>query len=108
MSSFFDSPVIQEEMQEMFKLFTEINQMGILMTPTQKKVQLEKMLRLIEMQQIQYVRISLSDDPNAKEMLTKMKDAAKIIGMDPEGISSSMYDKLKKQVKDMIQALDAL
>jgi hypothetical protein len=108
MSGFFDSPVIQEEMQEMFKLFTEINQMGILMTPTQKKLQLEKMLRLIEMQQVQYVRITLSDDPNAKEMLTKMKEAAKILGMDPEDISSSMYDKLKQQVTDMIHALGPL
>jgi hypothetical protein len=94
MSGFFDSPVIQEEMQEMFKLFTEINKMG--------------MLRLIEMQQVQYVRITLSDDPNAKEMLTKMKEAAKILGMDPEDISSSMYDKLKQQVTDMIHALGPL
>lgn len=108
MSGFFESPVVQEEMKQMYDLFVEINQMGVLLTPSQKRLQLEKMLRLIEMQQVSFVRVSLSDDPNAKEMLTKMKEAAKMLGMDPDRVNTQMYEDLKKQVQTMIQALDTI
>jgi len=83
----------------------EINKMGLMLNVTQKKEQLEKMLRLIELQQTMYMRVTLSEDPDAKQLVDQVKNAASMLGMPPEEIGPQFYDKLKDNVNKMIDQL---
>ena len=71
MSNFFRSEVVQEELNRMQDLYLEINKMGLMLTTPQKKEQLDKMIDLINLQQTMYMRVTLSDDPEAKKWWSK-------------------------------------
>ena len=71
----------------------------------QKKEQLQKMMRLIEIQQTMYMRVSLSEDPEAKKLVDQVKNAAAMLGMPKEEIGPQFYDKLKENVRKMIKEL---
>ena len=102
---FFQSEVVQKELTQMQDLYMEINKMGLMLNVTQKKEQLEKMLRLIELQQTMYMRVTLSEDPDAKQLVDQVKNAASMLGMPPEEIGPQFYDKLKDNVNKMIDQL---
>ena len=72
---------------------------------TQKREQLEKMLRLIELQQTMYMRVTLSDDPEAKKLVDQVKNAAAMLGMPKDEVGPQFYDKLKDNVYKMIDSL---
>ena len=105
MSDFFKSKVVQEELHEMQDLYMDINKMGLLLNVDQKREQLDKMMRLIELQQTMYMRVTLSQDPDAKQLVDQVKNAAQMLGMPPEDIGPQFYDKLKDNVKKMIEEL---
>ena len=73
---FFQSEVVQKELNQMQDLYMEINRMGIMLNLKQKKEQLDKMMRLIELQQTMYMRVTLSEDPAAKKLVDQVKNAA--------------------------------
>ena len=102
---FFDSEVVKEELTRMQDLYLEINKMGLMLSVPQKREQLEKMLRLIELQQTMYMRVTLSDDPEAKKLVDQVKNAAAMLGMPKEEIGPQFYDKLKDNVYKMIDQL---
>ena len=80
---FFQSEVVQQELEQMQALYMDINKMGLILTSPQKREQLDKMLRLIELQQTMFMRVTLSDDPDAKQLVDQVKNAAKMLGMPP-------------------------
>ena len=102
---FFQSEVVQQELNRMQELYMEINKMGLLLSTEQKKEQLDKMMRLIELQQTMYMRVTLSDDPEAKKLVDQVKNAAAMLGMPKEEIGPQFYDKLKENVRKMIKEL---
>ena len=102
---FFQSEVVQEELHQMQELYMEINKMGLMLSLPQKREQLDKMLRLIELQQTMYMRVTLSEDPDAKQLVEQVKNAAKMLGMPPDEVGPSFYDKLKENVHKMIKEL---
>ena len=102
---FFQSKVVQEELHEMQDLYMDINKMGLLLNVDQKREQLDKMMRLIELQQTMYMRVTLSEDTEAKKLVDQVKNAAQMLGMPPEDIGPQFYDKLKDNVKKMIEEL---
>ena len=57
---FFQSEVVQKELTQMQDLYMDINRMGLMLNLDQKREQLDKMLRLIELQQTMYMRVTLS------------------------------------------------
>ena len=61
MSSFFKSEQVQKSLTRMQELYVEINRMGVILSPEEKKVQLEKMLELIEVQQSIRLELLLTD-----------------------------------------------
>ena len=105
MSDFFKSEVVQKELQDMGELYMEINRMGLVLSIDQKREQLHKMMRLIEMQQTMYMRVSLSDDPDAKQLVEQVKNAASMLGMPPEDVGPQFYDTLKENVQNMMDQL---
>ena len=105
MSDFFKSEVVQKELSQMQELYMDINRMGLLLNVDQKREQLDKMMRLIELQQTMYMRVILSEDTEAKKLVEQAKNAAQMLGMPPEDIGPQFYDKLKDNVNKMIDQL---
>ena len=103
--TFFNSDIVQEELQRMQELYLEINKMGLLLSTDQKREQLDKMMRLIELQQTMYMRVTLSEDPEAKKLVDQVKNAAAMLGMPKEEIGPQFYDKLKDNVRKMMKEL---
>ena len=89
----------------MQELYMEINKMGLLLSIEQKREQLDKMMRLIELQQTMYMRVTLSDDPEAKKLVDQVKNAASMLGMPRDEVGPQVYDKLKDNVRKMIKEL---
>jgi len=52
------------------------------------------------------MRVQLSSDPDAKELLSQVKQAATMLGMNPADVNPQFYEGLKNQVSEMINALD--
>ena len=102
---FFQSEVVQKELEQMQDLYMEINKMGLMLNSSQKREQLDKMLRLIDLQQTMYMRVTLSDDPDAKQLVNQVKNAASMLGMPPDEVGPQFYDKLKDNVHKMIKEL---
>ena len=102
---FFQSEVVQKELTQMQDLYMDINRMGLMLSLSQKREQLDKMLRLIELQQTMYMRVTLSEDPDAKQLVEQVKNAAKMLGMPPDEVGPAFYDKLKENVHKMIKEL---
>ena len=102
---FFQSEVVQQELHQMQELYMDINKMGLMLNATQKREQLDKMMRLIEIQQTMYMRVSLSDDPDAQQLVDQVKNAASMLGMPPDEVGPQFYDKLKENVRNMIKEL---
>ena len=105
MSDFFKSEVVQKELSQMQDLYMDINKMGLMLSLDQKKQQLDKMMRLIELQQTMYMRVTRSEDTEAKKLVDQVKNAAQMLGMPPEDIGPQFYDKLKDNVNKMIDQL---
>ena len=103
--NFFQSEVVQKELTQMQYIYMDINRMGLMLNVTQKREQLEKMLRLIELQQTMYMRVTLSDDPEAKKLVDQVKNAAAMLGMPKDEVGPQFYDKLKDNVYKMIDSL---
>ena len=103
--NFFQSEVVQRELTQMQDIYMDINRMGLMLNVSQKREQLDKMLRLIELQQTMYMRVILSDDPEAKKLVDQVKNAAQMLGMPPNEIGPQFYEKLKENVYNMIDSL---
>ena len=102
---FFQSEVVQKELTQMQDLYMDINKMGLMLSLDQKREQLQKMLRLIDLQQTMYMRVTLSDDPDAKQLVEQVKNAASMLGMPKDEVGPQFYDKLKDNVHKMIKEL---
>jgi len=105
MSKFFNSELVQDELNRMQDLYLEINKMGLLLNLDEKREQLEKMMELISLQQTMFMRVTLSDDPDAKQLVNQVRDAASMLGMPPADIGPQFYENLKKTVQAMIDQL---
>ena len=64
-------------------------------------------LELIEKQKIFNARLSLSDDPEAKEMVESMKMAAIMLGGDANKSIGEIFDDLLDKVAKMKTALES-
>ena len=103
--TFFQSEVVQKELHDMQELYMDINRMGLMLSADQKKEQLDKTMRLIELQQTMYMRVTLSEDPDAKQLVEQVRNAASMLGMPPKDIGPQFYEKLKDNVRKMIEEL---
>ena len=102
---FFDSEVVKEELTRMQDLYLEINKMGLMLSVPQKREQLDKMIELINIQQTMYMRVTLSDDPQAKQLVKQVREAASMLGMSPNDINPKFYDTLRDNIQEMIDQL---
>tara|TARA_B100001109_G_scaffold29826_1_gene23232 strand:- start:1767 stop:2087 length:321 start_codon:yes stop_codon:yes gene_type:complete len=102
---FFESEVVKQELTRMQDLYLEINKMGLMLSVPQKREQLDKMIELINIQQTMYMRVTLSDDPQAKQLVKQVREAASMLGMSPNDINPKFYDTLRDNIQEMIDQL---
>jgi|TARA_B100001079_G_C16154031_1_gene401183 hypothetical protein len=106
--SFFNSDIVRAEMAEISELQEEVysNVMKFhYMNDEDKIYHVELLEKLIDKQKILYARLSLSDDPEAKQMKEDIRKSATIMGLPEDmdmslifGQMSQMVDLMKKQL----------
>ena len=109
--SFFDSEIVQNEIAEIHnmqaEIITMIPKLPFLMQDEQVKY-FDKMIDLVEKQKVFYMRLSLTDDPRAKQLQEEFKKAAIMLGMTSntdqdlallyESFKDSMYELRRKTI----------
>ena len=99
--SFFQSDVIRAEMAEISELQEEIYT-NVFKFPTMnredQRYHIEVLERLLEKQRIMYTRLSLSDDPQAKQMKKEITESAAMMGL-PQNVDINI---IWRQMSDMI------
>jgi hypothetical protein len=108
MSKFFDSEQVRESLDEITELQNIIQ--NSLLTDFvdfwQKEEQIENLEELFERQKLMYIRLKLSDDPEAKKMVEKMQMSCKDLGM-PKGTTvEQLFDQMQTTMANLRRALD--
>jgi hypothetical protein len=102
--SFFDSELVRSEMTEISELQEELYNSVFkfpYLTKEQKIHHIEMMEKLLEKQRVLYTRLSLSDDPQAKEMVKRIGESAKLMGMNPSVSIDMMFKNMVKLIQGM-------
>jgi hypothetical protein len=109
MSNFFDSELIQEELQEINDLqdqiYYTVMDFGIL-SREQKLEHIEKLKVLLEKQRIMYTRLCLTDDPEARELKKRIQDSIVLMGFSPETDMNSFFESVSKTIESLKKNID--
>ena len=107
--TFFQSDVVRAELAEIQELQHEIynNVFKFPSMPKEdKQYHVEVLERLIEKQKVLYTRLSLSDDPTAKQMKDNIMKGAAEFGL-PQNVDMNLvFNDLYKMVDVMKKAVD--
>lgn len=109
MSRFFDSEIIQQELQEINKLQEQIYGSILtfgLMNREDKLEHIEKLTTLLEKQRVMYTRLSLSDDPDAVEMKENLRKSVVLMGFSPETDIQVLFSSMNKTIESLRKYLD--
>ena len=110
MSNFFQSEMVRGDLQEMMELqqycFRAAHSFPVL-SPEKKMEYFNVLEELLEKQKIFNTRMSLSDDPEAKEMVESMKMAAVMLGGDANKSVNEIFDDLGEKIKTMKDQLES-
>ena len=104
MSNFFQSEMVRGDIQEMAELqqFCMRSMMTFPVLSTEKQLEYFDVLEtLIEKQKVFYMRLTLSDDPEAKEFIEAMKDGIVLLGAEPTDNLLDMFDELLYKVGEL-------
>ena len=107
--SFFDSEIVRAEMTEISELQEEVYS-NVMTFPTMddddKVYHIKLLERLIDKQKILYARLSLSDDPEAKQMCQEIRKSATIMGLPAEVDMNIVFGQMAQMISVMKQQLD--
>ncbi len=99
--SFFDSEMVQKEMDQIAeiqrKIVKEIPSFFI-MDSEKKIAHIDLLDELLEKQKILYTRLTLSDEPDAVRMKEQMQESAKILGFGPNPNVFEVFDSMRKTI----------
>ena len=107
--SFFQSPVVRAEMAEISELQEEVYSNVFKFPSMNKEDQLyhvQILNRLIEKQQILYARLSLSDDPDAKEMKDHIMESASMMGIPNSVDMTQVFNQMSEMVQTLKTQID--
>jgi hypothetical protein len=107
--SFFDSDVVRAEMTEISLLQEDVYQNVFkfaTMDDQEKRFHVAMLEKLLEKQRVLYTRLSLSDDPEAKQMKEKILESATMMGLPPNVDMSVIFGNMSNMLKNMKQHLD--
>ena len=106
---FLDSEIVQKEMRDIETLQKKVygNVFNFPnMNREDKMNHIEILEELINKQQIFYKRLSLSDDPKAKEIRNTVMESAEMFGFNSDGDLSLMFAQISEAIKEMRKQLD--
>ena len=109
MSNFFTSEIVQQEVNEVVKLQEEIYyklpKFSSLQNNDRIKI-VDLLEQLLEKQKILYTRISLSDDPAAKNMKQTFDEQKEMLGI-PKSVSAyQVFENMKIIITQYKKQLD--
>lgn len=107
--SFFDSEMVRAELAEISELQEDIygNVFEFYRMDKDQKIKHVNLLqKLLEKQRVLYTRMSLSDDPEAKEMKERIIDSAKMMGLQEGMDISYMFGNMEKLLETMKKEID--
>ena len=109
MSKFFDSEIIQEEIEEI----NELQKMlygNVMQFPTMERVDkiehIDLLTELLEKQKVMYTRLSLSDDPDAVKMKEQLHKTIPLMGF-PRGTDMNLlFEGMKETISKLKENID--
>jgi hypothetical protein len=107
--SFFEEELIRDELEEMSKLYQEIS--FLMYSPHEKseddrKECLEKLERLVELQELLYFRAKYSSDNDAEEFVEMLRASAVFLGVSSDTDVSQIFAQMKKDISKAKERLD--
>ena len=107
--SLFEEELIRDELIEMQELYEEIRK--VMMNPRGQTIEsrkdcLDKLERLVELQELLYFRAKYSSDDEAKEFAEMLKASAVFLGVPPEIDVSEIFTHMKKDIEKAKSRLD--
>ena len=107
--SFFDSDVVRAEMAEIQELQEEVYTNVFkypMMTKENQRYHVEILEKLCEKQRVMYTRLSLSDDPQAKQMKDNIIQGASAMGLPKDVDINILFSQMGQMVEKMKDSLD--
>ena len=107
--SFFNSDIVRAELAEISELQEEVyaNVMKFhYMNDEDKCYHINLLDKLIDKQKILYARLSLSDDPAAKQMKEDIQKSATIMGLPDNVDMNAIFTQMSQMVDIMKKQLD--
>lgn len=107
--SFFDSEIVRAEMVEISELQEEVYSSVMnfaSMNNRDKLHHVELLEKLLNKQNVLYARLSLSDDPEAKQMKQNIIESAKMMGLPPNVEITKVFDQMNKMLDIMKAQID--
>ena len=111
MSKFFDSEIIQEEIEEI----NELQKMlygNVMQFPTMERVDkiehIDLLTELLEKQKVMYTRLSLSDDPEAVKLKEHLHKTIPLMGF-PKGTDMNLlFEGMRETISKLKDNIDKL
>ena len=107
--SFFDSEVVRAEMAEIHELQEEVYT-NVFKFPTMSKddqlYHVSILEKLLNKQRVLYTRVSLSDDPEAKEMKKSILEGARQMGLPTNVDMNILFANMNNMVSMMKKSID--
>ncbi len=109
MGEFFSSRIVRENMEELADMQQELIQQVMYlpyMTKEQKKEHLQLMKDFLEKQKILFFRMTLSDDPEAKDVREQIMNNARMFGVVKDANTEDFFNTLEKTIEGLAKMLD--
>ena len=109
MSEFFDSTMVQEELQEITdlqRLIYEDASRYHLMDRDDRVEHIENLTELLDKQRVMYTRICLADDPEAKKMKANLVKSVSSLGFPPGTDVQVLFLSMTNTIEALKSQLD--
>ena len=109
MSDFFDSDIIQKELEIINDLQEEIYGKAFKFDSLNREERLEhidNLSQLLEKQQIMYTRLSLSDSPKAIQMKGELEKSVTLLGFPAGTDVSQLFRGMSNTIESLRQKVD--
>ena len=109
MSDFFDSEIVQEELEEINKMQQDIYKDAFTfpsLSREDRKEHIESLKVLLDKQRVMYTRLSLSDDPAAKELKSQIEKSVTVMGFAPGTSMDVLFDTMRQTIQTLEGSID--
>lgn len=109
MSDFFDSKFVREGLDDIQELQKEL-QKGFMrftfLTEDEQEEQLALLDALLEKQYLMYLRMKLSDDPKAQEIVENMQRSLCLLGLPANSSVEEVFSQMRETLQKLKEPLD--